>query len=166
MHRGVFQSSVSWITTDGAWESCRDVWVYRVRLASDRASTDCWRRPCAVCSRKIGLNLRKTPPNTWAPCAVPGRPVAGLTSPHQNVRWQNRKAAVCSRHLKVHLHTPPASSVSPLLSLPRQRRWATETWAWVSTHVGFNNFFCRMFGCIYFLFFLLFFLFFPFFKFH
>lgn len=40
------------------------------------------------------------------PSSTPSpNPRAGLTSPHQNVRWQNRKAAVCSRHLKVHLHT-------------------------------------------------------------
>lgn len=40
-------------------------------------------------------------------------PRAGLTSPHQNVRWQNRKAAVCSCHLKVHLHTLPARLRQP-----------------------------------------------------
>lgn len=56
---GVFQSSVSWITMDGACESCGDVWVNRVRLASDRASTGCWQRPCPVSSCKSGVNPRK-----------------------------------------------------------------------------------------------------------
>lgn len=41
---------------------------------------------------------------------------ARLTSPHQNVRWQNRKAAVCSCHLKVHLHTLFQQSPSALIS--------------------------------------------------
>lgn len=88
------------------------------------------------------------------PSSTPSpNPRAGLTSPHQNVRWQNRKAAVCSRHLKVHLHTLPAQSVSPLLSLPRQWKWATETCAWISTCVGFNYvfFFFSFYVYIYFL---------------
>lgn len=57
--RGVFQSSVSWVTMDGARESCGDDWVNRVRLASDRASTDCWQRPCPVSCCKSGANPRK-----------------------------------------------------------------------------------------------------------
>lgn len=57
--RGVFQSSVSWVTIDGARESCGDVWVNRVRLASDCASTDCWRRSCPVSCCNSGVNPRK-----------------------------------------------------------------------------------------------------------
>lgn len=142
--RGVFHSSVSWVTMDGAPESCCGDWVNRVRLASDRASTDCWQRPCPVSCSQSAVNPRKRAVHTpeHAPAAtVAPPPAAGLTSPHQNVRWQNRKAAVCSHHLKVHLHTLPAKSVSPPLSLPRQWEWATETSAWISTRVGFNYFF-------------------------
>lgn len=64
------------------------------------------------------------PPHTHTPTPTLA---TGLTSPHQNVRWQNRKAAVCSHHLKVHLCTLPAKSISPPLSLPGQREGATET---------------------------------------
>ena len=69
--RGVFQSSVSWVTMDGAPESCGNNWVNRVRLASDRASTDCRRRPSPVfcCKRKrsehpsmLPLRLSSLPP--------------------------------------------------------------------------------------------------------
>lgn len=57
---GVFQCSVSWVTIDGARESCGDAWLNRVRLASDRASTDCcWQRPCPVSCCKSGVNPRK-----------------------------------------------------------------------------------------------------------
>lgn len=120
----------------------RDYWVNRVRLASDRASTGCWQRPCPVSCCKSGVNPRKRSKHpSMLPLQLfpPHTPAAELTSPHQNIRWQNRKAAVCSRHLKVHLHTLPAKSVSPPRSLPR--RWATETSAWISTRVGFNYFF-------------------------
>lgn len=49
--------------------------------------------------------MLRTPEPTPVATVLPPTRAAGLTSPHQNVRWQNRKAAVCSRHLKVHLHT-------------------------------------------------------------
>lgn len=105
--QGVFQSSVSWVTIDRAWESCGDYWINRVRLASDRASTDCWQWPCPVSCRENGEDPRKYSehPNILPQQLSPPPQAARLTSPHQNVRWQNRKAAVCSRHLKVHLHT-------------------------------------------------------------
>lgn len=66
--RGVFQSSVSWVTMDGAPESCcGDGWVNRVRLDSDRASTDCWQRPCPVSCCKSGVcEPPETAPNTRA----------------------------------------------------------------------------------------------------
>lgn len=101
----------------------------RVRLASDRASTDCWQRPCPVSSCKCWCEPQKmlrTPEHSPSVAAPPPplplhlspsssslHPQVGLTSPHQNVRWQNRKAAVCSRHLKVHLHTLPARLRQP-----------------------------------------------------
>lgn len=128
--------AVSCVTMDRAWESCCDDWVNRVRLASDRASTDCRQRPCPVCCFQDWcepLKTFRTPEHAPAATAPPlhsphpPTPTTGLTSPHQNVRWQNRKAAACSHHLKVHLHTLSAKSFSPLLSLPRQREWATET---------------------------------------
>ncbi len=75
--RGVFQSSVSWVTMDGAPESCCDVWVNRVRLASDRASTDCWQRPCPVSCSKSGVNpqkTRRTPEHAPAAAVPPRRP--------------------------------------------------------------------------------------------
>lgn len=144
------------------WRSTsRPLGYNRVRLASVRASTDCWRRLCPARCSKIGegapppptenapsahpssLQLRlplpslkkkrkrkSAPYSTYPSTPLPHLPLAlaaGLTSPHQNVRWQNRKAAVCSRHLKVHLRTFPAKSFSPPLSLPRQREWAAET---------------------------------------
>jgi len=75
--RGVFQSSVSWITMKGASESCTDVWVNRVRLASDRASTDCWQRPCPVSSCRVAWTPRKNPSNTRAPSPPTPRPLWG-----------------------------------------------------------------------------------------
>lgn len=35
---------VSWVRLDGAGVGCGDGWVNRVRLASDRDSTNCWQR--------------------------------------------------------------------------------------------------------------------------
>lgn len=57
--QGVFQSSASWVTVDRAWESCGDYWINRVRLASDRASTDCWQWPCPVSCRMSAVSPRK-----------------------------------------------------------------------------------------------------------
>lgn len=53
----------------------------------------------------------------------------GSHLPIETSSWQNRKAAVCSRHLKVHLHTlpVPTKSISPKPSLPGQRQWARDT---------------------------------------
>lgn len=106
-----------------AWESCLDDWANAVRLASDRASTGCWRWPCPFSrspdwceplqENKINNNNDDDVPCTWSAFNCPPRytcpptTASGLASPHQNVSWQNRKAAVCSRHLKVHLHTRP-----------------------------------------------------------
>lgn len=132
------------VTMGGAWKSCWDDWVNTVRLASDRASTGCWHRLCPFSrspdwceplqENKINNNDDDVP-RTWSAFNCPPRytwppaTATGLASPHQNVSWQNRKAAVCSRRLKVLLHTlpVPTESVSPKPSLPGQREWATET---------------------------------------
>lgn len=127
-----------------AWESCWDDWVNRVRLASDCTSTRCWWGPspfCCFLDRCEPLQENKinngnddipcTQSGLKCPlhCPSPSHNSTGLTSPPENVSWQNRKAAVCSRHLKVHLHTlpVPAKSVSPTPSLPGQRERSTET---------------------------------------
>lgn len=113
-----------------------------VRLASDRASTGCWRRSCPFSrfpDRCEPLQENKVNNDdalrTWSVFNGPPRYTCpptiatGLASPHQNDSWQSRKAAVCSHHLKVHLHTlpVPTKSVGPKLPLPGQREWAPET---------------------------------------
>lgn len=147
-HHARGSASKQCVTVGGAGESCWDDWVNTVRLASDRASTGCWQRPCPFSHSpdqyeplqedKIHNNHNTDQddvPRTWSAFNCPPRytcPAAtatGLASPHQSVSWQNRKAAVCSRHLKVHLHTfpVPTRSVSPKPSPPGQREWATDT---------------------------------------
>lgn len=46
----VLKAKVSWVKINGAQQSCGNYWINRVRLASDRASTDCWQWPCLVFS--------------------------------------------------------------------------------------------------------------------
>lgn len=49
---------------NGARESCRDVWVNRVRLASDRASTDCYTTAVHGLLLQNWLEPQKNPSNT------------------------------------------------------------------------------------------------------
>lgn len=58
--------AVSCVRMGGAWESCCGDWVNRVRLASVRASTDCWRRLCPARCSKIGEGPLKNAPYTRA----------------------------------------------------------------------------------------------------
>lgn len=88
----------------------------------------------------------------------PPAPAAGLTSPHQNVRWQNRKAAVCSRHLKVHLRTFPAKSFSPPLSLAQAEgvgcrdQGSARTWTPITFFFFFFSTACVWLHCVTFFF--------------
>lgn len=117
MHGGVCQSSV----LGNNRQSLRKLrWWLGKQSKTGKWPCEHWLQATAMPSFLL-QEWCEPPENTHAPAAtVPRRPptlcllrAAGLTSPHQNVRWQNRKAAVCSRHLKVHLHTLPTKSNQP-----------------------------------------------------